>query len=112
MKFYLDDKANYKSEEVVERIKSDGERMDYLFSGSKFDEDSCKSGFMFKGETIRVGSARSDILFDKSIRKKVLFDLGLRESAKVCLYVPTYRLEEYEKTSSMSILLDMNFWKI
>lgn len=108
-KFYLDDKANYKSEEVVERIKSDGERMDYLFSGSKFDEDSCKSGFMFKGETIRVGSARSDILFDKSIRKKVLFDLGLRESAKVCLYVPTYRLEEYEKTFSMSILLDMNF---
>lgn len=107
-KFYLDDKAAYRSKEIVETIKGDGERMDYLFSGSKFDEDSCKSGFMFKGETIRVGSARSDILFDKSIRKKVLSDLGLRESVKVCLYVPTYRLEEYEKTSSMSILLDMN----
>lgn len=107
-KFYLDDKAAYRSKEVVETIKSDGKRMDYLFSGSKFDEESCKSGFMFKGEAIRVGSARSDILFNESIKKRVFSDLGLNESVKVCLYAPTYRLEEYEKTSSMSILLDMN----
>ena len=107
-KFYLDDKANYKSAEVMERIKSDGERMDYLFSGSRFDEDSCKSGFMFKGESVRVGSARSDILFDNSIRKKVLSNLGLNESAKICLYVPTYRLKECEKSSSMKIALDMD----
>lgn len=107
-KFYLDDKANYRSEEILETIKSDGERMDFLFSGSKFDEDSCKSGFMFKGKAVRIGSARSDILFDKSIRKKVLFNLGLNESVKICLYVPTYRLEECEKFSSMSIILDMN----
>ena len=107
-KFYLDDKANYNSEEVMKTIKCDGERMDYLFSGSKFDEDSCKSGFMFKGKTVRIGSPRSDILFDRSIRKKVLSNIGINENARICLYVPTYRLEECEKTSSMTILLDMN----
>ena len=56
---------------------------------------------------IRVGSARSDLLFDKTIRASVLARLGLKENARVCLYVPTYRADEYERNRSMSIQLDM-----
>ena len=105
--FYLDDKSSCVSENVVEAIRYDGARMDYLFSGSEFDEDSCRSGFGFKGKVIRVGSARSDLLFDKTIRASVLARLGLKENARVCLYVPTYRADEYERNRSMSIQLDM-----
>ncbi len=105
--FYLDDKAAEKSPEVQKTIRHNGEMMDYLFSGSEFDEESCRSGFMFQGQAVRIGSARSDLLFDKSVRGKVLARFGLNEDVKVCLYVPTYRLEEFEKTHSMSILLDM-----
>lgn len=107
-KFYLEDKSSLKSTETIDTIKRDGERMDYLFSGSKFDEDSCRSGFGFKGKAIRVGSPRSDILFDRTIRRKVLDNWGLDEKVKICLYVPTYRLDELEKTSSMSISLNMD----
>lgn len=105
--FYLDDKSSCVSENVVEAIRYDGARMDYLFSGSEFDENSCRSGFGFKGKAIRVGSARSDILFDKAVKAAVLDRLGLKENARVCLYVPTYRANEYEENRSMSILLDM-----
>lgn len=106
-KFYLDDKATYESPGIEEITRYDGGRMDYLFSGSKFDEDSCRSGFMFHGKAVRVGSPRSDILFDRTIRKKILERFGLKRHSKICLYVPTYRLEEFKKSGSMSILLDM-----
>lgn len=106
-KFYLEDRSPVLTPEVEEAIKYDGARMDYLFSGSKFDEDSFKRGFMFQGKNIRVGSPRSDLLFDKGIREKVMKHFNLKEEVKICLYVPTYRLEEAEKTHSMSIILDM-----
>ena len=106
-KFYLEDHSTILTPEVEAAIKYDGARMDYLFSGSEFDEDSFQRGFLFQGENIRVGSPRSDILFDKSIREKVLRHFKLKDNAKICLYVPTYRLEEVEKTRSMSIILDM-----
>lgn len=106
-KFYLDDKSPVLTAEVEEAIRYDGARMDYLFSGSKFDEESCRSGFMFRGKAIRLGSARSDILFDKDIQNKVKKRLGIGDAARICLYVPTYRLGELEQTNSMDIMLDM-----
>lgn len=106
-KFYLDDKSPVLTAEVEEAIRYDGARMDYLFSGSKFDEETCKSGFMFRGKAIRLGSARSDILFDKDIQNTVKERLGIGEAAGICLYVPTYRLGELEQTNSMEIMLDM-----
>lgn len=106
-KFYLDDKSPVLTAEVEEAIKYDGARMDYLFSGSEFDEESCRSGFMFRGKAIRLGSPRSDILFDKGIRDKVKERLCIEKDAGICLYVPTYRLDELEKTHSMEIMLDM-----
>jgi len=106
-KFYLDDKSPVLTPEVEAAIKFDGARMDYLFSGSKFDEDSCRSGFMFQGKNVRVGSPRSDVLFDHTMRKKVFSYFHLDADVNICLYVPTYRLENLEPGKEVSLSLEM-----
>lgn len=106
-KFYLDDKTSCDTAEKEEKLKCDGARMDYLFSGSEFDEMSCRSGFAFEGHMVRVGSARSDILFDESVRAKVLKKLCLKEKIRILLYSPTFRFKDYYSKSGMSVSLDM-----
>ncbi len=106
-KFYLEDRSSVLTPEVEEAIKYDGARMDYLFSGSEFDEDCFRRGFMFQGENVRVGSPRSDVLFDQEVKKKVREHFHLREDDKICLYVPTYRLEEVKGKRDISVLLDV-----
>lgn len=105
--FYLDDKSPVLTEEVAEKIKRDGERMDYLFSGSEFDERSCRSGFGFQGKSVRVGSPRSDVLFDSTVRKKVFSYFRLEDKVNICLYVPTYRLKNLEPGHEVSLSLKM-----
>lgn len=106
-KFYLDDKSPLLTEAVAEGIKQDGARMDYLFSGSSFDENSCISGFNFKGKALRVGSPRSDLLFQPDSREKVLAEYGIESDSKICLYVPTYRITNLDKPNSVEVSLDM-----
>ncbi|BBF44123.1 CDP-ribitol:poly(ribitol phosphate) ribitol phosphotransferase [Lachnospiraceae bacterium KM106-2] len=106
-KFYLDDMSSCISPEIENWIKRNGEMMDYLLTGSELDEKSCRSGFAFQGEAIRVGSARSDILFENQIKEKVYDRLGLNKDAKVLLYAPTYRQREFENGKSMSISLNL-----
>ena len=107
-KFYLDDDDNHKSESIENAIKGDGERMDYLLSGSEFDESSCRSGFMFKGKAIRVGSPRSDLLFDDEVKVKVSQYFQVDKNSKICLYVPTYRNRQLDKDYTLSVTLDYN----
>lgn len=106
--FCLDDASSCTSREAVERMKRDGERMDYLFSGSEFDEKSCRSGLGFQGKAIRVGSARSDILFDPLVKEKVFADFHLNPDIHALLYAPTYRDREYKTNQSMAITLELN----
>ena len=105
--FYLDDKSPVLTKEVAEAIKRDGAQMDYLFSGSEFDEKSCRSGLGFRGESVRVGSSRSDVLFDSAVRKKVLSQFQLKDNVNICLYVPTYRLKNLEPEHEVSLSLKM-----
>lgn len=106
-KFGLDDKNCCTSPEMEAALKYDGEKMDYLFSGSESDEKFCESGFAFKGQAIRVGSARSDILFDSSVRTKVLNKFHLDEKVNVLLYAPTFRYKDYHVQRGMEISLDL-----
>lgn len=106
-KFYLDDKSSVFTEETVKAIKQDGARMDYLFSGSEFDEESCRSGFGFQGKAVRIGSPRSDVLFDPAVREKVFSHFKLDVGANICLYVPTYRLKNLEPEQEVSLSLKM-----
>lgn len=106
-KFYLDDKSSVFTEETVKAIKRDGARMDYLFSGSEFDEKSCRSGFGFRGKAIRIGSPRSDALFDPTVREKVFSYFQLDVGANICLYAPTYRVKDLESEHGDSLSLEV-----
>lgn len=106
-KFGLDDKIACSNLEAKEAAIKDGERIDYLFSGSEFDEKTFRSGYAFRGRAVRVGSARSDVLFDPEIRKKVLRTYQLKEDANIVLYAPTFRYEDYNRNHRMEVSMDM-----
>lgn len=107
-KFGLDDKSSCVSAEIESLVKRNGEMMDYLFSGSEFDEETYRSGYAFQGKAVRIGSARSDILFDKYVKQKVYSKFCLKPETQVLLYVPTYRHKEYIENRSMKVSLDFN----
>ncbi|CAM4481250.1 CDP-glycerol glycerophosphotransferase family protein [Paenibacillus xylanexedens] len=76
----------------IEMCRHNSEMMDYIITGSKFDTDTCRSGFGFKGEIIQAGSSRSDVLFQESkYRQKVKSHYGLNVNKKILLYAPTFR---------------------
>lgn len=106
-KFGIEDKTFCSSSEIEKIIQKDGSRTDYLFSGSELDENSCRNGWAFKGEAIRIGSPRSDILFDKSIRERIRIEFGLKKDTHILLYAPTFRKKDLENNQSMTIKLDM-----
>lgn len=90
--FYLEDHSVINTEEAIENVKYNGKIMDYIFSGSCMDEESCVRGFDFHGKFIRLGSARSDIMFaGQDIREKLYKQLGIGRSVGTVLYAPTYR---------------------
>lgn len=69
-----------------------GKIMDYIITGSEFDERVCKQGFLFKGEMYRAGSARSDILFHSTeLKNQILNRYNIDTKISICLYAPTFR---------------------
>lgn len=74
-----------------EYCRRDGAMMDYMFFGSDFDEETCRRGYEFKGKGVRVGSPRSDILFNSGdIRSDVYKVCGINENVRTLLYAPTF----------------------
>lgn len=94
-RFYLDDDSFKGDGDYHERWRKGFSQMDYLLSGSDFDEESCRKGFEFKGECIRVGSPRSDVMFrEQECKAKVCKHFGIDTKKKICLYSPTHRYKE------------------
>lgn len=97
---------------IIEKDKYS--KIDYIFVGSKFDEDTCREGFLFEGPSVYVGSPRSDVLFEKnssSIREKY----NISSKIKILLYAPTFRL--YEKNwkrnwKTIDVFIDLDFENI
>lgn len=111
-KCYLDSKTLLNSPNL-ENCKRNSSMMDYIFTGSRFDSDFCRRAFGFKGETLEVGSARSDILFapkEASARIRELYQIP--QNAKILMYAPTFRYKdgdcskncEYNKTADFSLI--------
>ena len=66
--------------------------MDYIVSGSEFDEETCRISFDFKGKFLRFGSPKSDILFSgENYKEKVYKQFNLNLNDRVLIYAPTYR---------------------
>lgn len=97
-KFYLDIKTMACTLENIAYWKQDSRKMDYIITGSDFDTESSRRGFDFHKEVIRVGSPRSDAMFqEKEKKNKIYIHYGLNLENRMLLYAPTYR---YEKNSS------------
>lgn len=79
----------------IEVCKYNSEIIDYIITGSKFDTDTCRSGFGFQGDVIQIGSPRSDTLFNESTHKlKVCDYFNLDNDRKILLYAPTFRAKQ------------------
>ena len=89
--FSLSNSENVNQETFI----NNGKIMDYIISGSEFDEETCRKGFNFQGKFLRFGSPRSDILFSKEECRKKIFELfKLTGGEKILLYAPTFRLDK------------------
>lgn len=113
-RFYLDSDTITDISENVALWKYNGKMMDYIFTGSKFDSDSCLRGFQPSGETIQVGSCRSDALFcEEELRHKVYRHYGVDYKVHTLLYAPTYR---YKKDQEGHIAetrnIDMDYGRV
>ena len=91
-KFYLDTPfvSQVKDNEYFWTLN--GKWMDYIITGSEFDEQSCRSGFNFNGKFLRFGSPRSDAMFEqKKFKEKIFKHFNLNSDDHLLLYAPTFR---------------------
>lgn len=105
-KFFLDDLSTIHTQEEIEKVKYNGMIMDYILTGSEFDNETCRSGFAFQGDFVQVGSPRSDALFRKENREKVYRWYGIERELHCLLYAPTFRYESSENRKYSDIGLD------
>ena len=98
-RFYLDARILTDVEANVLFWKQDSRKIDYIITGSDFDTQSCRRGFAFHKEVLKIGSPRSDAMFQaKEKRNKVFLNFGLNLRKHILLYAPTYR---YGKSGSI-----------
>lgn len=96
-KFFLDDRSTTGTPYQIEQVKRNSQMMDYIFVGSDFDRDTCRSGFDFHGPFINVGSPRSDAVFCKEPKKKIYAKYHIDQAAHTVLYAPTFRYDAQER---------------
>ncbi len=90
-KFYWDLDNYLAISGMREHYLHNNKAIDYIFVGSRFDEESCRSGFDFTGECVHVGSPRTDVLFQSGVRAKVCSFYGIDTDKHIALYSPTFR---------------------
>ena len=109
-KFYLDLHRQLEGSKVAaEQYRLNSDVMDYIFVGSDIDESSCRSGFDFHGECIRVGSPRTDVLFQECVRERVRAHLGIDSQKKVLIYAPTFRAINENSLTGRMKEVDIDF---
>ena len=89
--FYFHLKRHLETKSIYDYYRHNSDAMDYCMVGSDFDEETCRTGFDFDGEFVRVGSPRSDVLFEEGVKAKVYERLGINQGIHTLLYAPTFR---------------------
>ena len=81
-----------------------------MLSGSTHAERVYRSGFNYKGEFLRCGSPRNDILIknDPNEKASLRSALGIPQGVKVLLYAPTYRREAAVRDRVQTLELDVS----
>lgn len=113
-KFYLDAVTFQSVPDQVDNWKRDGQLIDYIITGSKFDEESCRRGFGFEKEVLPFGSPRSDALFfEKENKEKVYQYYKLHLDKHAILYAPTYRFDKAKgKKFHMAKQIELDFLRV
>ncbi|MBP5304835.1 MAG: CDP-glycerol glycerophosphotransferase family protein [Lachnospiraceae bacterium] len=73
---------------------------DYLIAQNDFSAETFRRCFAFKGEMLKIGYPRNDVLFEKDNEKDIAAlkeKYGIPGGKKVLLYAPTFRDNEYGK---------------
>lgn len=71
-------------------------KIDYVVVGSEFDKETCQAGFGVDDNYIKLGSSRTDVLFDeKELQSKLKKSLNIPVEARVLLYAPTFRTNSH-----------------
>lgn len=76
--------------------KNDSRMIDLLLSNNGFLTKIYKNDFWYDGRILECGCPRNDIIFnnDKDIIDKVYNHYDLDKNVKICLYAPTFRVDE------------------
>ncbi len=114
-KFYLDSATITDAPGRREEWKNMFNKLDYILVGSDFDEQSCRRGFCFSGQCIRVGSPRSDAMFKHNELRAKIGDLyGISDDINLLTYAPTYRYKSNKKKEYIPELkeIDIDFRQI
>ena len=84
------------------------ERCDRVVTGSTFGEGLYRTAFRYRGEYIKAGSPRNDILVrnDPEERRKIRERLGVGPQTGLLLYAPTYREDERVLPKRLQMDLD------
>lgn len=91
-KFFLDVEYFKSMQETIQGWKQEGEKIDYIITGSDFDANTCKSGFGFDGKCMMFGSCRSDAMFKPGRNyERIKHYTKTKERVRFLLYAPTYR---------------------
>lgn len=82
---------------------------DLITTGSAHAERVYRSAFNYRGEFLRCGSPRNDLLFhpDPDRVARLRAALGIPEGAKVLLYAPTYRRDAAQAHAAQAAELDV-----
>lgn len=89
--FYFHLKRHLEIKSIYQYYRHNTDAMDYCMVGSDFDENTCRSGFDFDGKFVRVGSPRSDVLFQDGVREIVYEKIGIEPDIHTVLFAPTFR---------------------
>ncbi len=100
-KFFLDDRSTTNTAYQIGQVKRNSQMMDYIFVGSEFDRNTCRSGFDFHGEFVSVGSPRSDAVFREENGMKVYARYHMDSAVHAVLYAPTFRYNVQNRKKSM-----------
>ncbi len=108
--FGFDYSSFRKETSKIAGYQHDSEMMDYIITGSKFDEESCRRAFHFSGEVFEAGSPRSDVLFrGVEVSEKIYCDYQIEPKKRLLLYAPTFRLGKGEKKAPEAKQIDLDF---
>lgn len=80
----------------IKMAKRDSKMVDLFVAGNEFIKKLYLSSFWYNGNVLECSYPRRDILYEKSLEKKMMIKKSLKilNNVKICLYAPTFRDSE------------------